>query len=329
MKRIIVSYKNSLGLTLVELMIAMIISAILMLGITEIFSLNKKSYNVQDENARMQESGRYAFNMLMTDIRRAGYFGGSANTSSMTGSLGLTTPATTCVSNDTTWARMIERPFYGINDTNAGYDTGCIPDADYLRGDILVTRYTKGSVAAAFTTNRLYIRNSMFSGRVFKGSQQGDGANAIVEIPNEVRELAASAYYVGPSGRNCRFQDSGNNDIPIPALLREVLDGSGNPVKEEVANGIEHIQLQYGVDSNGDFSVNRYYNANSLSNDDTVTPNWTQVVTVKLWVLVRADCPTNGYINAKTYAMGDITYDPDPNDSFKRQLYSTTVTARN
>lgn len=327
MKRIIINYKKLHGLSLVELMIAMVISAILMLGISQIFSLNKKSYTVQDENARMQESGRYAFNMLMTDIRRAGYFGGSANTSSMTGSLEISTPATTCVSNDTTWARMIERPFYGLNDTNAGYDTGCIPNGDYLRGDVLVTRYTKGPAITAFTTNRLYIRNSMFSGRIFKGSQQSDGANAIAELPNEVRELAASAYYVGPSGRNCRFQDSGNNDIPIPALLREVLDDSGNPVKEEVANGIEHIQLQYGIDSNGDFSVNRYYNANSISNNDTVTPNWTQVVTIRLWVLVRADCPTNGYINSKTYAMGDTPY--TPGDNFKRQLYSTTVTARN
>lgn len=329
MKRIIINYKKSHGLSLVELMVAMTVSAILMLGISQIFSLNKKSYNVQDENARMQESGRYAFNILMTDIRRAGYFGGSANTSSMTGSLGIVTPATTCVSNDTTWARMIERPFYGVNDNNTGYDTGCIPDGDYLRGDILVTRYTKGPAITSFSANRLYVRNSMFSGRIFLGSQEGDAANAIVEIPNEVRELAASAYYVGPSGRNCRFQDSANNDIPIPALLREVLDDSGNPVKEEVANGIEHLQLQYGVDSNGDFSVNRYYNANSLSNDDTVTPNWTQVVTARLWVLVRADCPTSGYNNTKTYTMGDITYDPNPDDGFKRQLYSTTVAVRN
>lgn len=327
------TFKKSSGLSLVELMVAMTVSAILMLGISEIFSLNKKSYNVQDENARMQESGRYAFNTLMTDIRRAGFFGGSANTNEMTGDLGISTPGTTCATAGTTWARMIERPFYGLNDTNLGYDTGCIPNAEYTRGDIIVTRYTRGQTVSAATlaanANRLYIRNSMFSGRVFTGSQAGGAANAVAAVPNEVRELDASAYYVGPSGRNCRFKDSANNDIPTPALFREKLSSTGTPEQEEIANGVEHIQFQYGVDSNTDFSVNRYYNANELSNNDTVTPNWTQVVTVRLWVLVRSDCPTNGYTNTKTYVMGDIPGGYTPTDGFKRQLYSTTVAARN
>ena len=337
------SFKKSQGLSLVELMVAVVVSSVLMLGISEIFTLNKQSYNVQDENARMQESGRYAFNTLMTDIRRAGYFGGSANTSEMTGSLGITVPNRTCPGGNTNWGRMIERPFYGLDDGNTDTDgdslavdyTGCIPDDDYLRGDIIVTRYTRGTTVdatiLAANPNRIYVRNSMFSGRVFTGAQFASNVsdNSIDETPNETRELAASAYYVGPSGRNCRFNDAANNPIPIPALQREVLSNTGTPTREEVASGIEQIQFQYGIDSNGDFSVNRYYNADDLSNSDTITPNWTQVVTTRLWVLVRADCPTNGYTNTKTYAMGDITYDPNPDDGFKRQLYSTTVSSRN
>lgn len=332
------SLKNSYGLSLVELMIAMTISAILMLGIIEIFRLNSGSYKVQDENARMQESGRYAFNMLMTDIRRSGYYGGNANKEDTTGSIGIATPARDCKTSDTSWGRMIERPLYGLNDGNTNTDkdslavdySDCIPDADYTRGDILVTRYTKGSTVTSFDADRLYIRNSLFSGRLFKGSQEDyDGTagktptNQVAETPNAARELAAIAYYVGPSGRTCTTDDT----ITIPALNRKILGATGLPEKEEVANGIEHIQFQYGLDSDGDLTVNRYYNANQLSNNDAISPNWSQVVTVRFWVLVRADCPTNGYNNTKTYAMGDINY--TPNDSFKRQLYSTTVAVRN
>lgn len=327
--------KTSSGLTLVELMIAVTISAILMLGITEIFRSNSRSFNVQDENARMQESGRYAFNMLMQDIRRAGYFGGNASVSDITGTQSIAPAAKNCLTTDTTWARMLDRYLYGLNDTNndtvtGDNYTGCIPNTDYLRGDIIVTRYTKGTPVTSFDADKLYIRNSLFTGRLFKGSEQAVTSpvtNAVTETPNAVRELAANAYYVGPSGRNCRFKDSSNADIPIPALLREALDSTGLPVKEEVANGIEHIQFQYGVDSNADLSVNRYYNANQLSNDVALTPNWTQVVTVRFWILVRADCPTNDYTNTKTYVMGDQNY--IVNDGFKRQLYSTTVASRN
>ena len=326
------------GLSLVELMVAMTISAILMLGLTQIFKANKESYNVQDENTRMQENGRFAFNLLMTDIRRAGYFGGNANISDITGTESISTPAQDCLTSDNSWGRMLERPIYGLNDTNNDTTTGdnytgCIPDSDYLRGDILVTRYTKGesvtaaTLAQASNANRLYIRSSLFVGRLFKATDEADTNNEVLETPNAVHELASNAYYVGPSGRNCRFKDAANKDIPIPALFREVLDNNGLPVKEEVSSGIEHIQFQYGVDSNGDFSVNRYYNANSLSNDTSVSPNWTEVVTVRLWVLVRADCPSSKYTNTNTYTMGDVSY--TPNDNFKRQLYHTTVSTRN
>jgi len=336
--------KHSRGLSLVELMVAMTVSAILMLGISEIFSINSRSYKVQDENARMQENGRFAFNTLMQDIRRAGYFGGSAAVDEITGSEGIATPARDCISSDTTWGRMVERAIYGLNDNNSHNDadgllvnyTSCIPTGtatgNYLRGDILVTRYTKSALIDPIPAdNRLYIRTSLFAGRLFTGNNavNASSQNSVDEKPNAVRELAAHAYYVGPSGRNCRFNDASNNAIPIPALHREVLDAAGRPVREEVASGIENIQFQYGIDTDGDLTANRYVNANALSNNDTTPNNWTQVVTVRLWVLVRADCPTNGFTNTKTYSMGDITYDPNPNDGFKRQLYSTVVAVRN
>lgn len=308
-------------------MIAIVVSSILMLGIVQVFSLNKRIYGAQDDAARMQESGRYAFNLLMQDLRRAGYFGGNANIDDITGTSGLVTPTNTCPA-DNTWVRMIQRPIIGLDDTNAGY-TGCIPNADYLRGDILVTRYTTGVPVTSFDTNRLYIRSSMFEGRLFLGSAQADAANQVILTPNAAFELVANAYYVGPSGRNCRFNDSAGNAIPVPALWREVLNASAVPGAEEVANGIEHLQIQYGIDTDDDNAVNQYFDANAISNDITVTPNWSQVSAVRFWILARAECPTADYTNTNTYAMGDITYDPNPDDSFKRQLYSTTVALRN
>lgn len=338
MKKNHTTFKNTHGLSLVELMVAMTVSAILMLGISEIFSINSRSYKVQDENARMQENGRFAFNTLMADIRRAGYFGGSAAVDEITGSVGIAIPARDCLTSDTTWGRMLERPVYGLNDANTQLDadgvtvnyTTCIPTLN-TGSDILVTRYTKSaSIAAPANNGRLYIRSSLFEGRLFTGTNYAANlsSNIVTTTPNAIRELAAHAYYVAPSGRNCRFDNADGTAIPVPALQREVLSSTGIPTQEEVASGIERFQVQYGVSNNGDLSVNRYFNAHQLRNNPAITPNWTQVLSVRFWVLVRADCPTSGYTNPQTYTMGDAPAFT-PNDGFKRQLYSTTVAVRN
>ncbi|MDX5152354.1 MAG: prepilin-type N-terminal cleavage/methylation domain-containing protein, partial [Acidiferrobacterales bacterium] len=49
------------GVTLVELMVAMVISTIVLLGVATVYSSTKRSYKVQEEMARLQENARYAF----------------------------------------------------------------------------------------------------------------------------------------------------------------------------------------------------------------------------------------------------------------------------
>ena len=63
------------GLTLVELMIAMTISSILMIGISNIYSSSKQAYKINDEFSVLQENSRLAFRFLTQDIRMAGYVG--------------------------------------------------------------------------------------------------------------------------------------------------------------------------------------------------------------------------------------------------------------
>jgi type IV pilus assembly protein PilW len=63
------------GLTLVELMIALAISLFLLLGITQLFSANKASYDMTEAHARLQENARFALDIMSRDIRSAGYSG--------------------------------------------------------------------------------------------------------------------------------------------------------------------------------------------------------------------------------------------------------------
>lgn len=63
------------GLSLVELMIALVIGLILMLGITQIFIASHSASRLSEGVARAQENGRFALDFLERDIRMAGHMG--------------------------------------------------------------------------------------------------------------------------------------------------------------------------------------------------------------------------------------------------------------
>lgn len=71
------------GLTLVELLVALIIGLVLVGGVAQIFVSNKQAYHLSDELARMQESARYAFYVLSRDLRMAGYLGCNSRSRAM------------------------------------------------------------------------------------------------------------------------------------------------------------------------------------------------------------------------------------------------------
>ena len=76
------------GLSLIELMVAMLIGLILIAGIGNIFIDSKRTYSFQQGLARIQENGRMALEFLGRDIRMAGYTGcASGEYSSVTNTL--------------------------------------------------------------------------------------------------------------------------------------------------------------------------------------------------------------------------------------------------
>ena len=60
------------GFSLLELLIAMTLGLLLVVGIGTIFVGSNQSYNVQEENSRIQESGRYALDIIGRSLRQAG-----------------------------------------------------------------------------------------------------------------------------------------------------------------------------------------------------------------------------------------------------------------
>ncbi len=304
------------GFSLIELMVAIVVALLLLGGVIQVYLSSKQSFDAQDRLARMQEGGRIAMDIITTDLRRAGYWGGNADLATHVGDPGPAVPALNCANNNT-WGRMIDWRVSGLNNTNAGY-VACVPG--YQAGsDILTVRYSGPALTGAVPNNGgLYLRGTMFVGWVMTGSAQNQPGNTPpAEILNAadhlqpvVRPLVSNAYYIGDSGRVCQSGDA------IPALFRVRLNpDTGNPVSEELVSGAEQLQVRYLLNDT-------YVDANAVAAAD-----WPNVSAVRVWLLMRGECPEFGLGNDATYTMGDVTVPAAPD--FRRQLYVSTVMLRN
>lgn len=312
------SRRRRSGFSLIELMVAIVVAMLLLGGVIQVYLSSKQSYNAQDQLARMQESGRFAMDLITRDLRRAGYWGGNADLATNTGNPGPAAPAQSCVAGDNSWGRMIQWRVSGLNNSNAGYGcaTGYLPDTD-----ILTVRYA-GPETVAFAavpaTGALYLRGTMFLGWVMTGALKNDPGNqppaeilaAATHLQAAVRPLVSNAYYVANSARTCPATGDA-----IPALHRVRLSDTGVPLFEEVVAGVEQLQVRYLLDD-------AYVDASAIAAAD-----WPAVQAVRVWLLVRGECPEFGLANDATYQMGDTAVPAEPN--FRRQLYVSTVMLRN
>ncbi len=61
------------GMTLLEIMISLSLGLLLLTGIGTIYVGSNQTYRVQEDSARLQETGRYAIEIIGRSIRQAGY----------------------------------------------------------------------------------------------------------------------------------------------------------------------------------------------------------------------------------------------------------------
>ncbi len=306
------------GYSLIELMVSITLGLALVTGLILTYSKGKSNYQLITTLSTLHNEAYYALNQIRQHALQAGFFGETLHVSLIQG----TTPPTGICSTTIQWGRMIEQAVYGLNDTlihNSGIDyTGCIAKKDYLRGDIIIFRSASqhtlpyGDTQKTINRHRLYLLSTPEQGLVFQG--QDHQKNKLPSPLQTLRELQANAYYIGPAiGKN---HSSCKSTQTYPSLYRETLNNKGKPQREEIAQGIEDLQIQYGIDTDYDNAVNQYV-------DGTPGTPWNQVIAIRVWLLARAACPETGFTNTETYQLGEKTV--NPTDSYRRLLLTTTL----
>ena len=314
--------RSQSGMTMVELLVALAIGSFLMIGAVQVYNQSRQAYVINDSIARVQETAQFAMDTVEADLRMASNWGQNSRGSSVNGRseignadpLNLVPPGG-CGAN---WAFDLLQPLVGSNNA---YTLPCAADGGaQVNSDVFTTR--RATVAAApLEAGRIQIQTTRIQGELFADGIIPAGFDALT---SETHNLLVNSYYVAAS----------STLIPgVPTLRRKTLvGGAGGPtiVDQEIAPGVENIQLMLGVDVDEDNTVDRYVNPGDpifIPGNAAFIP-LARVMTARIWLVVRGITPEIGIQDNVNYQPGDVnlgTY----SDSFRRMQVSKTILLRN
>lgn len=323
------------GVSVIELMVAMSISLILLLGIVNIFIGSKESYRVRENISMMQETARFGLESLTNAILMADHWGGVRFSDISVSATGLTGGSGDCDAS-AGWATNINQAVFGVDGKSSiSLVTGfanCVANSKYIaNSDVLILRYAEGQPIANSTVQgdagNLYVRTSTGEkGTLLEGGVDPESVTTDLDDQDGTNnyQYRVQAYYLRP----CSVTTSGCNN-GIPTLVRLTYKG-GLIITENVVDGVEQIQFQYGIDSNADGQVEQFASATSVS-------NWNQVIAVRIDMLVRTLREDSDYQDAKpTYTLAGGTADnglvytvPTADRGFHRKQLTKVVQIRN
>ncbi|HZX25122.1 MAG TPA: PilW family protein [Woeseiaceae bacterium] len=310
------------GVTLIELMVALVIGSFLIIGAVQVYMQSRSAYIVNENIARVQENGEFAFDVIEPDLRMASYWGllsrpdlveGRATTADPD-PLNINPP----VGCGADFVTDLLRPIEGANNTT---DWPCVGAGNFMpNSDSFVVRHARITPSAP-TAGVIQLETTRLQGQLYS---DGAAPGGFVGGGTQTNNLVVNGYYVSPS-----------SDIfpNVPSLRRRSLATVGGaPVirDEEVVPGVENMQVQFGLDMDGNATVDRYVNPDSPIIDPAsgaFDPE-VQVMAVRLWLLVRSVEREPGIADNTNYRLADVDLGAF-NDDFRRMVKTKTILLRN
>ncbi len=314
------------GLTLIELMIAMVLGLLLVIAMSAVFVSSSTSRREVQISADVIENGRYGIDVLGRELTQAGFYGTLATADGAGTFNDMCSTAVVDASNND-WRHSLQIYAVGLNNGDAS--PSCLTG---LRKDgtdaIFIQRASTcrlGETGCATETNQQAYLQISACGTEY-------GANPFVvdvglastftlkdkdcsTVSAEKRRLIRRIYFINTSDQ---LQSM---DI-TPA-------GAQTPVT--LVEGIEQMQIEYAIDSNLDGSVDSY-------NSTPAATDWQNVVGARLWLLAKSTETSRNTAAAMTFTMGDCVYTtvnglcnttpgtPPTTQQLKRRVYNTFIT---
>jgi type IV pilus assembly protein PilW len=303
------------GVTLIELMVALLIGSLLIVGAVTVYMQSRNSFRTSDTAARLQETGRYVFNLIEPDVRGAGFWGMHNHADDVTNAAlpgGAQEAVDVGVANNcgNNWVTDVTHFLDGRD--NGIYGLACPATDPVGWSDTLIVR--RASVAlAAPVAGRLQIQSNRVAGRIF--SDGAIPAGFAAAPASATHDLIVNAYYVSA-------MPLGADGLQQFELRRQSLVAGPAVQDTPVIQGVQSLQVQFGIDGNGDGNADRYVNP------PIGDPAVTRVVSARIWLLLISDQREVGFVDDRAYTLGNDVRGPF-NDDRRRLVMSKTIQIRN
>jgi type IV pilus assembly protein PilW len=280
----------------------------------------------------MQEVARLALDVIEADVRAANFWGLHSRADRIANGAGPGDPLpatfnaaqgariSACGGPGSNWAIDVEAYLAGTDD---GYGLQCRPfgNAAVDEADVLIVRRASEAEAATLDVNHLYLQAGRLSGELFVPSCTNPRSAGCVPAtlpPPHARphELEVHAYYVAT--RSTMRDD-------LPSLRRKGLGNVNSAAfvtDEEIAAGVEDLQVRFGVDTDGDANVDAHASPGAV-------PAGARVVSATIWLRIRAEDRDYGHVDGTRYQYADMAEAFAPGDRFRRLVVARTVHLRN
>jgi len=342
------------GFSLVELMVAALLSLLIMVGVVQIFISNKHTYNTQQGLSQVQESGRFAMHFLGKEIRNVGYTGCGnlerlekvviqASPPPVSGDFNLGASLKGFKDGQDAagadWVNPIPTSSDQYYPYVAGTDilemSGMSPDAVTLMGktDVNNGNIFIGGNEAGFEDGDILMITDCQTADIFCANNVSNWDPETDTVEDKVTMSHPASCNVGSKLSKTYGDDSsvaffvkktlyiGTGDSGEPALI--LLDN----VKLEadvLVEGISDMQMLFGIDNVGDDRiVDQYVDADSITTSD----DWAQVLSVRVGIIAESTnevFPDDIDVSLELPA-GTVNFE----DKVMRQAFNSTFALRN
>jgi type IV pilus assembly protein PilW len=324
-----------LGLSLIELMISITIGLLILVALSTLFINQSKARVELDKSNRMIDNGRYALELLSDNLRLAGYYGEFSPTSGVPAvPATLPDPCSTTASDMAAALQLAVQGYDAATPTSSISSPPCgltytagSPETLKPGSDILVIRRvstvptTYNSPSALNGIHYLQASQCQYDLTPYKidtvvanFTLRQKTCTATSTTPYaDLRQFVVQVYFVSPNNKVIGGVGDG-----IPTLKRRELDPTTHVfVTTPLVEGIDFMQLEYGLDTSNDGVADSYVAAPAVT-------DWPNVVSVKMHILARNTETTKNYTDTKTYSLG-LAGTVGTNDAYKRHAYTQYI----
>ncbi|MES2242439.1 MAG: PilW family protein [Pseudomonadota bacterium] len=295
------------GLTLVELLVSLVLTSLVTLAAIALYSVTLSSYKTVDAGQEIQESGRFALEIIGQSARLAGY----QNYTQRDGS------------GDENTRRFVPTTFPTVR----GFNNSKVASPGNIDDDGATDN---GGVNNSDTLAFRFHGSSKLDDPLAPDGSVIDCQGVAQNYPDNGDDVALSLFWIkvdstGEPALQCISRGS-----PAAATLTRN--------SQPILKGVETFQVMYGLDTDADSVPDRWVSGQSVA-----TADWVKVVAVRVGLVIRGD-PGSGQGQSATaaennlYPLGKgftgtstevgLVFTP-PNDGRLRHVFNATYKLRN